>query len=157
MTPDTRFESGWKKNDPGCRIAKCSQKMTKSPEIPSKFSGRLRRPGKIGYFGVANLDFTREIVHLRVSKPQNFPAAEGGRKNRYFGTPKSSFSGGKTLRNRSQTEPVCPKSVSSRKPPLVFGRFFRQGGGFLGVIRLMDWIFKVSPAQKRRFEVPKKS
>ena len=75
---------------------------------------------KIGYFGLSNRDFTREIGHLEVSKPQIFPAAEGGRKNRYFGTPKPSFSGGKTLRNWSQTEPDCPKSVSSRNP-LVFG------------------------------------
>ena len=65
----------------------------------AKFSGRLRRPGKIGYFGVSKRDFTRGIDHFEGLKTQNFPAAEGGRKNRYFGPSKSPFLGGKTVPN----------------------------------------------------------
>ena len=40
------------------------------------FSGRLRRPEKIGYFEVSERDFTREIGQFEVSKPRHFPAAK---------------------------------------------------------------------------------
>ena len=125
-----RFESGWKKNDPGCRIAKCSQKMTKSPEIPSKFSGRLRRPGKIGYFGVANLDFTREIVHLRVSKPQNFPAAEGGRKLTILDPPNRRFrweNAQTPFLNLANFAKIDP----SQEPPRFAGSFAKGEGSWM--------------------------
>ena len=51
-----------------------------------KFSGRLRRPGKIGYFGISKHDCTREIDHFDGLKTPKFPCRRRRQKKSLFWT-----------------------------------------------------------------------
>ena len=105
-------------------------------EIPlgfrsSNFSGRLRRPGKICYFGPPKSWFYKGKRPNMGSKTSKF----SGRlrrpgKNRYFGPLKSRFLGGKRPNLSSNLVPAG----FSRNPPLVWANFFTKGGGFLTIV-----------------------
>ena len=103
----------------------------------TKFSGRLWRPGKIGYSEVLNRDFTRGIGHLEVLNLKIF--LPPSRKITIPGFNFVVFRRGK----QSETDPKVSQIVQNRSarnalPYPWFRKIFRQGRGFLGVTRLMS-------------------